>query len=150
MKKMFRNLMLVAVAAMGLSSCQNESIQEITRPQEVAMTIIAEADDTRTVIDEANSRVNWSEGDKLKVIENSATYRTTTAINIDGNGKAQFTVAFPANTSDASFTYNAIYPADAVVEDDADKVDAAKIKVIVKDQQMATATSFDPAADILV
>lgn len=150
MKKMFRNLMLVAVAAMGLASCQNESIQEITRPQEVAMTIIAEADDTRTVIDEANSRVNWSEGDALKVIENSATYRTTTAINIDGNGKAQFTVAFPANTSDASFTYNAIYPADAVVEDDADKVDAAKIKVIVKDQQMPTATSFDPAADILV
>ena len=150
MKKMFRNLMLVAVAAMGLASCQNESIQEITRPQEVAMTIIAEADDTRTVIDEANSRVNWSEGDALKVIENSATYRTTTAINIDSNGKAQFTVAFPANTSDASFTYNAIYPADAVVEDDADKVDAAKIKVIVKDQQMPTATSFDPAADILV
>ena len=150
MKKMFRNLMLVAVAAMGLASCQNESIQEITRPQEVAMTIIAEADDTRTVIDEANSRVNWSEGDKLKVIENSATYRTTTAINIDGNGKAQFTVAFPANTTATSFTYNAIYPEDAVVEDDADKVDAAKIKVIVKDQQMPTATSFDPAADILV
>ena len=150
MKKMFRNLMLVAVAAMGLASCQNESIQEITRPQEVAMTIIAEADDTRTVIDEANRSVDWSEGDALKVIENSATYRTTTAINIDGNGKAQFTVAFPANTSDASFTYNAIYPEDAVVEDDADKVDAAKIKVIVKDQQMPTATSFDPAADILV
>lgn len=150
MKKMFRNLMLVAVAAMGLASCQNESIQEITRPQEVAMTIIAEADDTRTVIDEANNRVNWSDGDALKVIENSATYRTTTAINIDGNGKAQFTVAFPANTSDASFTYNAIYPASAVVEDDAEKVDAAKVKVIVKDQQMPTATSFDPAADILV
>ena len=147
---MFRNLMLVAVAAMGLASCQNESIQEITRPQEVAMTIIAEADDTRTFIDEANSRVNWSQGDALQVIENSATYRTTTAINIDGNGKAQFTVAFPANTSDASFTYNAIYPEDAVVKDDADKVDAAKIKVIVKDQQMPTATSFDPAADILV
>ena len=150
MKKMFRNLMLVAVAAMGLASCQNESIQEITRPQEVAMTIIAEADDTRTVIDEANNRVNWSDGDALKVIENSATYRKTTAINIDSNGKAQFTVAFPENTTATSFTYNAIYPEDAVVEDDADKVDAAKIKVIVKDQQMATATSFDPAADILV
>ena len=150
MKKMFGNLMIVAVAAMGLASCQNESIQEIIRPQEVIMTIVAEADDTRTVIDEANKVVNWSEGDQLKVIENSAVYRTTTDIAIDGDGKAQFTIAFPANTEATSFTYNAIYPASAVVEDDAEKIDAAKIKVIVKEQQMATATSFDPAADMLV
>lgn len=142
--------MLVAVAAMAFVSCQNEGVEEVVRPQEVAMTIIADVDDTRTVIDEANNRVNWSEGDALKVIENSATYRTTTAINIDSNDKAQFTVSFPANTEATSFTYNAIYPASAVVEDDADKVDAAKVKVIVKDQQMATETSFDPAADILV
>lgn len=150
MIKHIKNLMLIAVAAMGFASCQNEGVEEITRPQEVIMTITAEADETRTVIDEANSRVNWSEDDKLKVIENSATYRTTTAINIDSNSKAQFTVAFPANTSDASFTYNAIYPASAVVEDASDKIDAAKVKVIVKDQQVATATSFDPTADILV
>ena len=104
MIKQIKNLMLIAVAAMGFASCQNEGVEEITRPQEVIMTITAEADETRTAIDETNSRVNWSEGDALKVIENSATYRTTTAINIDSNGKAQFTVAFPANTSDASFT----------------------------------------------
>ena len=150
MKKMFRNLMLVAVAAMAFVSCQNEGVEEVVRPQEVAMTIIADVDDTRTVIDETNNRVNWSEGDALKVIENSATYRTTTAINIDSNGKAQFTVSFPANTEATSFTYNAIYPATAVVEDDAEKINNEKVKVIVKDQQMATATSFDPAVDILV
>lgn len=150
MKKMFRNLMLVAVAAMAFVSCQNEGVEEVVRPQEVAMTIIADVDDTRTVIDEANNRVNWSEGDALKVIENSATYRTTTAINIDSNGKAQFTVSFPANTEATSFTYNAIYPATAVVEDDADKVDAERVKVIVKNTQNPTTTSFDPTADILV
>ena len=142
--------MLVAVAAMAFVSCQNEGVEEVVRPQEVAMTIIADVDDTRTVIDEANNRVNWSEGDALKVIENSATYRTTTAINIDSNGKAQFTVSFPANTEATSFTYNAIYPATAVVEDDADKVDAERVKVIVKNTQNPTTTSFDPTADILV
>ena len=147
---MFRNLMLVAVAAMAFVSCQNEGVEEVVRPQEVAMTIIADVDDTRTVIDEENNRVNWSEGDALKVIENSATYRTTTAINIDSNGKAQFTVSFPANTEATSFTYNAIYPATAVVEDEAEKINNEKVKVIVKDQQKPTATSFDPEADILV
>lgn len=151
MKNIFNYLMLVAVAAMGFA-CQ-ENFEEINSPatvDEVVMTINADVDETRTFIDEANSKVQWSEGDQLKVIENSATYRTTSAIAIDAEGKAKFTVAFPANTTDAEFTYNAIFPASAVVEDDADKVDAAKIKVIVKDQQNATAASFDPQADMLV
>lgn len=151
MKNIFKYLMLVAVAAMGIA-CQ-ENLEEVMTPNttdEVVMTINAEGEDTRTVIDEANDKVMWSEGDQLKVIENSATYRTTSAIAIDAEGKAQFTVAFPANTTDAAFTYNAVYPASAVVEDDADKIAANKIKVIVKDQQNATATSFDPAADMLV
>lgn len=151
MKNIFKYLMLVAVAAMGIA-CQ-ENLEEVMTPNttdEVVMTINAEGDDTRTVIDEANDKVMWSEGDQLKVIENSATYRTTTKIAIDAEGKAQFTVAFPANTTASAFTYNAVYPASAVVEDDADKIAANKIKVIVKDQQNATATSFDPAADMLV
>ena len=151
MKNIFNYLMLVAVAAMGFA-CQ-ENFEEIKTPatvDEVVMTINADVDATRTYIDEANSKVQWSEGDQLKVIENSATYRTTSAIAIDAEGKAKFTVAFPANTTDAEFTYNAIFPASAVVEDDADKVNAAKIKVIVKDQQNATAASFDPQADMLV
>ena len=77
MKKMFRNLMLVAVAAMAFAACEKEGVQESVRPQEVAMTIIADMDETRTWIDEANSKVQWSEGDKIKVIENGAAYRTS-------------------------------------------------------------------------
>ena len=151
MIKQIKNLMLVAVAAMGFVGC-NDNINEAIRPMEpamVEMTITADVDDTRTVLDEKNGVVMWSDGDQLKVIENSATYRTTKAIAIDDQGKAQFTVEFPVADA-TSFTYNAIYPASAVVEDATDKIDAAKVKVIVKDQQMATATSFAPAADILV
>ncbi len=152
MIKHIKNLMLVAVAAMGFVAC-SDNIEEATRPVEtkmVDMTITAGMEDTRTVIDEANKVVNWSAGDQLKVIENSATYRTTSAIAIDDNGKAKFTVSFPQNTTATAFTYNAIYPATAVVEDDAEKINNTKVKVTVKDQQLATATSFDPGADILV
>ena len=150
MKNIFKSLMLVAVAAMGFA-CQ-EKVEDFTpeRANEVVMTITADADETRTWIDEENGKVQWSEGDKLKVIENSAVYRTTEAATIDADGKAQFTVSFPANTSASEFTYNAVYPATAVVEDDAEKIDAAKVKVIVKEAQKPTATSFDPAADVLV
>lgn len=151
MKNIFKSLMLVAVAAMGIA-CQEKFEENIApiNPNEVVMTITADADETRTWIDEANDKVQWSEGDQLKVIENSKTYRTTTATTIAADGTAKFKVTFPANTSASEFTYNAIFPALAVTEDDADAVSAAKIKVTVKDQQNATAVSFDPAADILV
>ena len=149
MKKMFRNLMLVAVAAMAFAACEKEGVQESVRPQEVAMTIIADMDETRTWIDEANSKVQWSEGDKIKVIENGAAYRTSSEATI-ANGKAKFSVSFNADQTSTSFTYNAIYPADRVVEDDADKMNTAKVKVVVPDAQNPTATSFDPTADILV
>ena len=150
MKNIFKSLMLVAVAAMGIA-CQ-EKVEDFTpeRANEVVMTITADVEETRTYIDETNKVVKWSAGDQLKVIENAATYRTTNAATIDADGKAQFTVSFPANTSASEFTYNAIFPATAVVEDEAEKIDAAKVKVIVKDQQNATETSFDPTADILV
>lgn len=151
MKKMIKNLMLVAVAAMGFTAC-NDSIEEATRPiepAEVKMTITADVDETRTWIDEANSKVQWSEGDALKVIENGATYRTTTETTIE-NDKAKFTVSFPANTDATEFTYNAIYPVSRVTEDGADKMDMTKIKVTLPDAQSPTATSFDPTADILV
>ena len=151
MKNIFKSLMLVAVAAMGIA-CQEKFEENIApiNPNEVVMTITADMDETRTWIDETNGKVQWSEGDQLKVIENSKTYRTTTATTIAADGTAKFKVAFPANTSASEFTYNAIFPALAVTEDDADAVSAAKIKVTVKDQQNATAASFDPAADILV
>ena len=148
MKSLFKSLMLVAVAAMGFTACQKGS-DEVVVLDDVKMTINAAVESNRTVIDEANKRVNWSAGDALKVIENSTTYRTTSAIDIAADGTAQFTVSFPASTA-TEFTYNAIYPASALNEDDADNVDATRVKVTVKDAQSATATSFDPLADILV
>lgn len=146
MKNLFKSLMLVAVAAMGFTACQN-GVDEVVSVEDVKMTINASVDATRTVLDEANTTINWSADDALKVIENSTTYRTTTAIDIATDGTAQFTVSFPASTA-TEFTYNAIYPASALNEDET--VNAEKVKVTVKDAQSATATSFDPTADILV
>ena len=153
MKNLFKNLMLVAVAAMGFTACEQVGIESVAPvAPEVKMTVIAGMDETRTYIDEANSIVKWSEGDKLEVIEKSATgisYATTSSIAIE-NDKALFGVSFDENTADTEFTYNAFYPSSAVVKDDSDKRDVTKVKVTVKEQQNATATSFDPAADVLV
>ena len=145
MKNIFKSLMLVAVAAMGIA-CQ-ENVENFTpeRANEVVMTITADVDETRTYIDEENKIVKWSEGDQLLVLENDAIYRKTSDIAIDADGKAQFTVAFPKHNN--AVTYNAIYPASAV---DAYDSSAEEVNVQVKNTQFATAESFDPTADVLV
>lgn len=144
MKNIFKSLMLVAVAAMGIA-CQ-ENLEGFTpeRANEVVMTITADVDETRTYIDEENKIVKWSEGDQLMVIENDAIFRKTSETVIDGEGKAQFAVSFPKNSGKVA--YNAIYPASAV---EASYSSAEKVNVQVKNTQFATATSFDPTADVL-
>ncbi len=152
MKNIFKSLMLVAVAAMGFA-CQ-ETMEENyapTNPREVVMTIIADMDEeTRTYIsDEANGKIAWSAGDQLKVIENSNMYAETSNTEIV-DGKAKFTVAF-TKASAESFVYNAVFPADIVQEENTNSsIQTNRIKVITKDTQKPTATSFDPQADILV
>lgn len=146
MKNIFKSLMLVAVAAMGIA-CQ-EKVEDFTpeRANEVVMTITADVDETRTYIDETNKIVKWSEGDQLKVIENSAVYRTSEAATIDADGKAQFAVSFPKKSG--AVAYNAVFPASAVVEET--EVNANEVQVAVKSFQYPSEDSFDPQADVLV
>ena len=147
MKNLFKNLMLVAVAAMGFTACEQVGIESVTPVlPEVEMTVNVDMDDTRTYIDEDNKVVKWSEGDQLMVVENEATFRKTTDIAIDAEGKATFTVSFPEKTGEV--TYNAIFPASAV--NTGAGFTAEELELQVKSTQWATADSFDPTADLLV
>ena len=146
MKNLFKNLMLVAVAAMGFTACEQVGVESVAPvAPEVKMTVIAGMDETRTYIDEANSIVKWSENDQLMVIENEDTFRKTSDIDIDGEGKAQFAVSFPETAG--AVTYNAVFPASAVNTGD---FTAEELELQVKSTQWATAESFDPTADLLV
>ncbi|MBR4951576.1 MAG: BACON domain-containing protein [Alistipes sp.] len=147
MKNLFKNLMLVAVAAMGFTACEQVGVESVAPvAPEVKMTVIAGMDDTRTYIDEDSKKVMWSEDDKLMVIENEDTFRKTSDIVIDGEGKAQFAVSFPETAG--AVTYNAVFPASAV-NTGADFT-AEELELQVKSTQWATAESFDPTADLLV
>ena len=112
----------------------------------VKLTIEADYPDTRTYINEANSRVEWSEGDKIVVFENN-NYKESSSATING-GKATFGVAFSKDNSSSSFTYNAIYPTTSYISDSS--VDVTNVVVQLHGEQNATATSFDPAADLLI
>lgn len=150
MKKMMKNLMLVAAAAMGFTACQSgldEITMRPTEPEKVTISIVAsEAEESRTAINEAAQSFVWSEGDQIKVIENSTAVDSEAAsIN---NGLATFTVTMDAVTDVTSFTYNAIYPISAWATSNNTNVE--KMKLIIPSTQNPAVDSFDPKADLLI
>lgn len=148
MNKITGIIVAIAVVTIGLISCQtNTNIDEVLS-KEIVITTNADTDLTRTYIaDEENGIIRWSIEDKLKVIENSASYYTTSK-TIIANNKAQFSVLLKENLDNTLFTYNAFYPSSAVVEDS--EINTQKVKIIVKNEQNPTATSYDSQADILI
>ena len=101
MKNLFKNLMLVAVAAMAFTACQNDSneVNEVNRVTRYEFTanIADENDDTRSGFVGKNEAGNayvseWHEGDKVKVyIDN---YGDVTAdIDTEGNFELELTNA---------------------------------------------------------
>lgn len=148
MKKMMKNLMLVAAAAMGFTACQSgldEITMRPTEPEKVTISIVAsEAEESRTAINEAAKSFVWSEGDQIKVIENSTAVDSEVAV-IDENGLATFTASFTA--AEGTHTYNALYPTTAYVSFNTDET---TIRSNTPSIQNATATSFDPKADLLI
>lgn len=155
MKTTFRLIGAVATVAALFASCKKEAFNEDVKPGQVEMTIIAGADDTRTVLGD-DGVVTWSStGETLAVLENNgaknlSSYTSKEGVSTDEGKTMSFDVTLDTETaaSFASFDYYALYPSTSCVSDTYS--DAKKIKVILSATQCPTATSFDPKSDILV
>ncbi len=148
--KKIHSLMCLAAAAMAFTGCSTEDATQDPAPEarKVTLNITADNDGTRTVIDE-NNKISWTESDAIEVLEKSATgieFAASSSCTIT-DGKANFIVTLPVNTSGA-FTYAAVYPASAFISDSYSDID--KIKATMPATQTPTATSFDPAADLMI
>ncbi len=153
MKKLMKSLMLFAAAAMALTSCENEAMNEgIESNNTVTMTITAN-DATRTFVTENGNKANFgwnAEGEVLRVIEvageSTSTKQTDTYSLTDR--VAEFTVSFTENTEANEFTYYAVYPNANYVEND--NKDFAKFKVALPEAQTYTEGSYDANADLMI
>ena len=141
---------VVAGMAALFASCNKQ--EEIVAPESktVEMTIVAGSDDTKTVLG-ADGAVTWSEaGEKLQVIETAGTNisskQSSEGTTTDGGKTMSFPVSLTAST-ETSFSYNAVYPYSALVEKPSE---LAKAKITLASTQYPTASSFGPAADILI
>ncbi len=102
MKKMFKNLMLVAVAAMAFVGCNNDLISVDTLKKPTVITFYASMeDDTRTSMTDENSdgkyEVNWSAGDQVAFVvygDNDSIIEIQTATVAEAGASAELTVEF--------------------------------------------------------
>lgn len=120
------------------------------------MKVMASNLDTKTIIEESGSNyvAKWQDGDKIGVYEvaNGEVQNKTTSseLNLDDSdpaiatsATATFTLSF-GGTPSAPYDYAFVYPSSAL-----DK-SGAKYRIRLNKNQTFAATSFDPAADIMV
>ena len=166
MKKLFQFL-LVAVAAIAISSCTNvkEDVKTVDK-NSIHISVIAKANDlakddvaTKTYLgtDPDNNTPNtvlWGTGEimKIGVFDGTATTFGDSDSELadynDGQASGEFAFDItPANTSE-TYTFYGLYPASAAVA--SNNTNPASYKVNLISTQNATSSSYDPAAYIMV
>lgn len=157
MKKFMKSLMLVAAAAMALTSCQNEEMDSVKENETYTMTFVAGAPESRTsvAINGETAKFSWSEGDILGFYKVSngvdgKQKRKSDAATIATDGTATFTVS-GLNAVDGATSYNiaAFYP-DGSWVNHAESDHFNNVLVKIPASQTLTEGSFDPAADLLM
>lgn len=154
MKKMIKFMTVVAVAAMGLSACNNEfdepnhnnnQIQD-----EVVVTFVAEPEATRTSVDTSSDDApifSWNDSESFKVLELTDALAFATNVAYEKvEGKANITATFNGNAGKEEYKYVTVYPASGFVG--ATDINNATLQ-LPANQTMA-ATSYDPDADLMV
>ena len=157
MKKLLKSLMLFAAAAMALTSCENEAMNEgIEANDTVTMTFVADAPQSRTSVSIEGDQANfsWSTDDKVGFY-----YTGTSAVDykkkgnasavIAANGTATFSASFEKNDGEESYNIAAFYPS-ASWDSHATASYFNNVKVKLPASQDLTEGSFDPAADLMI
>ena len=157
MKKMFRNLMFVAVAAMAFVACQNDTDGVNVTPEQdtITMTFVADAPESRTsiAIDGDVATYSWSSDDKIGFyyVDTDATgkkKKNSKTISIDGR-TATFTAEFEALEGATNYNIGAFYPGNSW-DKHSDTEAFNNVIVKIAAAQSLTENTFDPKADLMM
>ena len=159
MKKLFRTVLAVAVAATAMASCAKE-MQEMTEETGVSFNVTMQGPETKAIFGTAEAGkypVLWQEGDEVKVLARKTPGAKNDATVVEGKkytvsvaqeGKtASFDAECPS-TATSPYQFFVLSPASAFVSCGDDATNLDYIQYTVPASQTPTATSVDPAAII--
>lgn len=147
---------IIALAACTLVACNKNETEITTEPAgTVEMTVIAGDAFTKTAFNGAETAIIWSGTEKLRVIEgvtggtdNGKYYdkESSAGTTTDEGATMNFNVTMDSHENATAFQYVALYPSSSFNK----TTNFTNIAVNTLDSQNPTASSFDPAADMLI
>ena len=142
--KKINAMMMFAVVTAALVSCNKEKdLASDQNGEGIRISVTASMPETRTVLADDGTNVNWTSTDKVGFINGHDNVNVeSSAAVIDADGRATFTGTVPSKG-----TYYAYYP---YFNDGSYAPNAEGVTVRVPNTQHPTSKSFDPAADLLV
>ncbi len=149
MKRMINLLRVVAVAAVALTSCQN-NFEEVTNEVvkgNVVVNFVAQS--TRTSVDTTGDApiFSWSENETFAVLEQTDALAEATNVTYENvDGKASIKAELVENPGKDAYQYVVVYPQAGFVA--AESLDKATL-ALPTEQTMAE-ESYDPTADLMV
>lgn len=149
MKRMINLLRVVAVAAVALTSCQN-NFEEVTNEVvkgNVVVNFVAQS--TRTSVDTTGDApiFSWSENETFAVLEQTDALAEATNVTYENvDGKASIKAELAANPGKEAYQYVVVYPQAGFAA--AESLDKATL-ALPAEQTMAD-SSYDPTADLMV
>lgn len=153
MKKLMKSLMLFAAAAMALTSCDNEGMNEgIESNDTYTMTFTAGAPESRTsvVIEGDKANFSWCDDDVVGFVQSAVEVEKINKTNSNSialeSGVATFTTNFDAVDGATTYNYGAFYPGNNWKSN----ASFAEVKVELPAIQTLTDGSFDHEADLLM
>lgn len=164
MKKFFKSIAPICLAVLALSACNKEQNVPAS-PEKINITVKAVPEafanpETRTYIDETQTII-WGKGEYMTIgilageTTAFATSSDESADVWDGESEAYFEFSLTPGETAETYKYVGMYPASAAVNYNANPAynnndDATAFKVSLPSTQNATATSYDPAAYIMI
>lgn len=142
-------MMAIAVAAMSFTACSNDLTEDVTPSQEFTVQINAVENLSRTHFGDLNEGkypTLWDATDKVKASLNMTTAKNSTETTIADDGTtASFKLSL--NESTAPYTIYAISPASVASSISSQYCNWT---ITIPDSQEPSATSCDPAAQVVV
>ena len=158
MRKIFSSIIIIAAAAMTIASCQKVENVGGNDASTVKVSVRASAQDlnvdTKTYIGTYEGQENtiiWGKGEQMIIALLAETSQIVSSASTDlfnGDNEAMFEFEILPEKEADSYIYGGIYPASAAISSTNEKVESYKVELPAT--QNASASSYDPAAYIMV